>query len=39
MMATYYIIGKNQTEKNTENLLKNYEETSKKLGWEFNKVW
>lgn len=39
ILATYYIIGKNQTDRDTKNLLKNYKETSKKLGWKFNKVW
>lgn len=39
MLLVYYIIGKNQTKQDTQNILKNYEETSKKLGWEFNKVW
>lgn len=39
MLGSYYIIGKNQTDSDTKNLLKNYEETSKKLGWKFNKVW
>lgn len=39
MMATYYIIGKNQNERDTQNLLKDYQETTKKFGWQFNKVW
>jgi hypothetical protein len=39
MLGTYYIIGKNQTDRDTENLLKNYRETSKKYNWKFNKVW
>ncbi len=39
MMASYYIIGKNQTENDTKNLLADYEKTSQKLGWKFNKVW
>lgn len=39
MLSIYYIIGKNQTERDIKNLLKNYKETSKKLGWKFNKVW
>ncbi len=39
MMSVYFIIGKNQTSKDTKNLLSNYEKTSKKLGWKFNKVW
>ncbi len=39
ILSTYYIIGKNQTDQDTENLLKNYEETFKKLDWKFNKVW
>jgi len=39
MLGTYYIIGKNQTDKDTENLLRDYKEISKKQGWEFNKIW
>lgn len=39
ILGTYYIIGKNQTEKDTKNLLGNYREVSKKFGWKFNKVW
>ena len=39
MLSAYYIIGKSQTDQNTKNLLKDYEETSKKLGWKFNKYW
>ena len=39
MMSAYYIIGKNQTDTDTKNLLADYENMSKKLGWKFNKVW
>jgi len=39
ILSTYYIIGKNQNDQDTENLLKDYKEISKKLGWKFNKVW
>jgi len=39
MLATYYIIGKNQKEKDAENLLKNYQQTIKKLNWKINKVF
>jgi hypothetical protein len=39
MLCVYYIIGKNQTDKDIKNLLKNYQEVSKKFGWKFNKVW
>ena len=39
ILSTYYIIGRNQTDKDTENLLRNYKEISKKLKWEFNKIW
>jgi len=35
LLSTYYIIGKNQTDKDTENLLKNYQETAKVFGWKF----
>ncbi len=39
ILEVYYIIGKNQKTKDTKNLLKNYQEVSKKFGWKFNKVW
>ena len=39
LLSTYYIIGKNQTDKDTENIFKNYLERAKKLGWQFNKIW
>jgi len=39
VLGTYYIIGKNQTENDIKNLLKNYQEISQKLGWRFNKIW
>jgi hypothetical protein len=39
MLCVYYIIGKNQKNKDTKNLLKNYQEVSKKFGWKFNKIW
>jgi hypothetical protein len=39
MLGAYYLIGKNQSEKDTKNLLKNYQKVSKKFGWKFNKIW
>jgi len=39
LLATYYIIGNNQTDKDTENLLRNYQETAKEFGWKINKVF
>lgn len=39
MLTTYYIIGKNQTDKDTENLLKNYQQTIKKLDWKIDKIF
>jgi len=39
MLASYYIIGKNQTEKDIYNLSKNYKETIERLGWKINKVF
>lgn len=39
MLCVYYIIGKNQTDKDTKNLLENYQEISKKFNWKFNKIW
>lgn len=39
MLTTYYIIGKNQTDKDTQNLLKNYGDTVKAMGWKLNKVF
>lgn len=38
MMATYYIIGKNQTDQDTDNILKDYAEVAAKFGWKFNKI-
>lgn len=39
ILCLHYIIGKNQTDKDTENILRNYFENARKQGWEFNKVW
>ncbi len=39
LMSAYYLIGKNQTEKDTQNLLKNYGDTVKAMGWKLNKIF
>lgn len=39
LLCLHYIIGKNQTDRDSENILQNYFENAKKQGWEFNKVW
>ncbi|MBI2085166.1 MAG: hypothetical protein HYT71_01485 [Candidatus Aenigmarchaeota archaeon] len=39
IMCAYYIIGKNQTSSDMENIMKNYTSNAQKLGWKFNKVW
>ena len=39
LLCLLYIIGKNQTDQGSENILRNYFENAKKQGWEFNKVW
>ncbi len=39
IMCAYYIIGKNQTASDMENIMKNYASAAQKLGWKFNKVW
>ena len=39
LMCIHYIVGKNQTDRDTENILRNYEENARKQGWKFNKVW
>lgn len=39
LLCVHCIVGKNQTDQDTENILKNYRENAKKMGWEFNKVW
>jgi len=39
LLSIHYIIGKNQTDQDSENILRNYFENAKKQGWEFNKVW
>lgn len=39
LLCVHYIVGKNQTDRDSENILKNYFENAKKQGWEFNKIW
>ncbi|MCU0653203.1 MAG: hypothetical protein MUD10_03000 [Candidatus Pacebacteria bacterium] len=39
LMSVHYIIGKNQADEDSANILKNYFENAKKQGWKFNKVW
>lgn len=39
VLFMHYIIGKNQTDRDSETILRNYFENAKKQGWEFNKVW
>ena len=39
ILSTHYIIGKNQTDQDSANILRNYFENAKKQGWKFNKVW
>jgi len=39
ILSVHYIIGKNQVESDSQNILRNYFENAKKQGWEFNKVW
>jgi len=39
LMATYYIIGKNQRPEDVESIERNYAANAQKLGWKFNKVW
>lgn len=39
LLCLHYIIGKNQTDQDSENILRNYFENAKKQGWEFNNVW
>jgi hypothetical protein len=39
ILAVHYIVGKNQTTADLQNILRNYFENAKKQGWEFNKVW
>jgi hypothetical protein len=39
LLCLHYIIGKNQTDQDSENILRNYFENAKKQGWEFNKIW
>jgi len=38
MLATYYIIGKNQKDSDTKNLLADYQKVVQKLGWKLNKI-
>lgn len=39
LLGTNYIIGKNQTQTDTENILRDYKKISEKMHWKFNKVW
>jgi hypothetical protein len=39
LLCIHYIIGKNQTDQDSQNILRNYFENAKKQGWKFNKVW
>jgi hypothetical protein len=39
LLCLHYVIGKNQTDANSETILRNYFENARKQGWEFNKVW
>jgi len=39
LLSIHYLIGKNQTDSDSQNILKNYFENAKKQGWKFNKVW
>jgi len=39
LLPIHYIIGKNQTDRDSENILRNYFENARKQGWQFNKVW
>jgi len=39
LLCVHYIIGKNQTDQDSANIMQNYFENAKKQGWEFNKVW
>ncbi len=39
LLSVHYIVGKNQTEIDSRNILRNYFANAKKQGWEFNKVW
>jgi len=39
ILSIHYIIGKNQTDSDSETILRNYFENAKKQGWQFNKVW
>lgn len=38
LMAIYYVIGKNQEQKDIDNLLADYKETIEKLGWEIGEI-
>lgn len=39
LLAVYYIVGKSQTEADSQNILRNYFENAKKQGWQFGKLW
>ncbi len=39
MLSIHYIIGKNQNEQDSQNILRNYFENAKKQGWQFGKLW
>jgi len=39
LLCIHYIVGKNQTDQDSANILAVYEENARKQGWELNKVW
>jgi len=39
ILTIHYIVGKNQTEADSRNILCNYFANAEKQGWKFNKIW
>ncbi len=39
LLSIHYVIGKNQTDADSQNILRNYFENAKKQGWQFGKFW
>ncbi len=39
VLSVYHIVGKNQTEQDSRNILRNYFANARKQGWRFGKIW
>jgi len=39
ILSVHYIVGKNQTTADSQNILRNYFDNAQKQGWQFGKIW